>query len=52
VKRTLTLKSETLHELTTGQLAAVVGAAVPTLPVGACLDKFFDTMEATRCFCP
>lgn len=52
MKRTLTLKSETLSELTTDQLTAVVGGAPPTTPVKECLADFFETKEATRCFCP
>lgn len=52
VKRTLTLRSETLSELTTDQLTAVAGGVLPTTPVDICLDKFFETKEATRCFCP
>jgi hypothetical protein len=49
VKRTLTLKSETLAALTTDELTSVVGGqAPPTLPVAQCLD----TLQATRCFCP
>ena len=52
MKRTLTLKSETLAELTTDQLTRVVGGAPPTIPVQQCLDELFETMEATRCFCP
>ena len=52
MKRTLTLRSETLTELGTDELTAVAGGVVPTLPVDACLDKFFDTMEPTRCLCP
>ena len=52
MKRTLILKSETLAELTTDQLTGVVGGVLPTTPVDECLDKFFDTLQATRCFCP
>lgn len=53
MKRTLSLKREALTELGTDQLTAVVGAGVlPTIPVDACLEKFVDTMEPTRCLCP
>ncbi|HEX8003085.1 MAG TPA: hypothetical protein VF519_10370 [Mycobacteriales bacterium] len=50
MKRTLTLKSESLTELSSGELASVAGAqqAIPTLPMDVC----FDTLQATRCFCP
>lgn len=50
MKRTLTLRSEALAELTPDQLTGVVGAALPTTPVGVC-DPF-ETLRATRCFCP
>jgi len=47
VKR-LTLKSETLAELTADELTAVAGGVLPTTPLDVCLD----TLQATRCFCP
>ena len=52
MKRTLSLKRETLTELTTDQLTGVVGGVLPTLPLEQCLDELFYTLEATRCFCP
>ena len=52
MKRTLTLKSETLSDLTTDELTAVAGGVLPTLPVEVCLEKFIETMEPTRCLCP
>jgi hypothetical protein len=50
MKRTLSLKSETLADLTADELTTVLGAqqALPTLPLAVCLD----TLQATRCFCP
>ena len=49
MKRTLTLKSETLTDLSTDQLTAVVGGyALPTTPLRDCLD----TWQPTRCMCP
>ena len=48
----LTLKSETLAELTDEQLNAVVGGALPTTPVKECTADPFYTLQATRCFCP
>lgn len=48
----LTLKREHLAELAPEQLAAVVGAAIPTLPIRACLPEELDTIEPTRCACP
>ena len=38
-KRTLVLERETLTELPTGDLAAVVGGAPPTLKVQECLPS-------------
>lgn len=53
MKRTLTLARERLTELTADQLGAIHGGhALPTTPVGACLEDKFDTLQATRCFCP
>lgn len=53
MKRTLSLHSESLTELTTEQLTAVVGGhALWTTPVRECYDKLVDTLQATRCFCP
>lgn len=52
MKRTLTLKREPIAELTTDEMTTVVGGGAPTLPVGECLQKFVDTLEATRCLCP
>jgi hypothetical protein len=53
MKRSLTLKSETLAELTADELTGVAGGGVlPTTPVDACLDELFYTLQATRCFCP
>lgn len=49
-RRTLSLKRETLNELSAEQLAAVVGAApedvevLPTTPVAECL-----TLKGSRC---
>lgn len=49
MKRTLTLRSESLAELSSDQLSEVAGAqAPPTLP----LDYCFNTMQPTRCLCP
>lgn len=52
MKRTLSLKRETLTELSHEQLTSVVGGAPPTTPVKECLDDPFYTLQATRCFCP
>ncbi len=52
MKRTLTLKSESLAELTTDDLTAVAGGALPTLPLAQCYDELVYTLQATRCFCP
>ena len=52
MKRTLSLKRESLAELDTTDLRHVVGGAAPTLPLDACLNDLFETMQATRCFCP
>ena len=52
MKRTLSLKRETVTELLNDELTGVVGGAPPTTPVNECLDKFFETLQATRCFCP
>lgn len=52
MKRSLSLRRESLSDLTPGDLAAVVGAAPPTFNVGECLEKFFDTVQPTRCLCP
>ena len=52
MKRRLSLQREVLTELSTDQLTGVVGGVLPTTPVDACLEKFFDTLQATRCFCP
>ena len=53
MKRSLTLKSETLTELAPEQLTGVAGGGVlPTTPVDVCLDELFYTLQATRCFCP
>jgi len=51
MKRSLSLKRETLADLTPEQLTAVVGGALPTTPAD-CLEDLFDTLQATRCFCP
>ncbi|HWL36350.1 MAG TPA: class I lanthipeptide [Frankiaceae bacterium] len=45
MSRRLALRKETLAELTTGELTAVVGGAPPTLDVVACT-------RATLTFCP
>ncbi len=51
MKRTLTLKSESLADLTADELGDVRGGhALPTTPIGVC-DPF-ETLRATRCFCP
>jgi len=54
VKRTLTLRSETLTDLTATELTGVVGGAqaLPTTPVQECYDDFMHTKRATQCFCP
>lgn len=53
MKRTLTLKSESLSELSAAELGSVVGGhALPTTPAKECLADLFDTLQATRCFCP
>lgn len=51
MKRTLTLTSESLTELTSEQMSVVVGGAQeapPTLRLAECLD----TLQPTRCMCP
>lgn len=48
----LTLKSETLAELTDEQLNAVVGGALPTTPVKECTQDPFYTWRPTQCLCP
>lgn len=51
--RRLALKREALSELSTEQLTVVVGGdALPTTPVRYCFEELFDTLQATRCFCP
>lgn len=52
MKRTLTLKSEALAELSTDELTVVAGGAPPTLAVRDCVAELLDTLQATRCFCP
>ncbi len=52
MKRNLSLARETLAELSTDQLTSVVGGAIPTSPLNDCLYELFDTLQATRCFCP
>jgi hypothetical protein len=54
VKRTLTLKSESLAPLTAGEMSGVGGGAqaLPTTPVQQCYDDFMHTKRATQCFCP
>ena len=52
MKRTLTLKRETLTELTDDQLTGVVGGVLPTLPLDQCLDELLHTKQPTRCLCP
>lgn len=52
LKKTLSLKSETLAELTADQLRGVVGAALPTLPLGQCTQKWVDSMDPSNCTCP
>lgn len=52
MKRTLTLKSETLTELTADELTGVAGGVLPTIPVDACLDGLLHTKRPTQCLCP
>lgn len=47
MNRTLSLKSETLAELTADQLGAVVGGALPTTPVTQC--RLFTHFSAVDC---
>lgn len=47
--RTLSLKRETLTELTDEQLGLVAGAALPTTPVGPCLGGLFTHHSAVDC---
>ncbi len=42
MKRTLTLKGETLAVLTDTELHAVAGGAVPTTPVNECLNISYE----------
>lgn len=44
MKRALTLRSETLADLTAAELGGVVGAALPTTPVKVCVDETFDSV--------
>lgn len=53
MKRTLSLKRESLSELTAAQLASVAGGdAPPTWYLKECLQDVFDTWQPTRCACP
>lgn len=52
MKRTLSLKGETLSDLTAEELTGVAGGVLPTIPVDACLAELLYTLQATRCFCP
>lgn len=52
MKRTLTLKSESLAELSSDELTSVVGGVLPTTPYNECLKDLLDTKRATQCFCP
>lgn len=51
--RTLTLRRERLTELAEGDLTRVAGARAS---LSVCLitlsDDAFETLQATRCFCP
>ncbi|HWL38507.1 MAG TPA: hypothetical protein VNQ77_20130 [Frankiaceae bacterium] len=48
----LTLKSETLSELTADELTGVAGGVLPTLPLDVCLDELLHTNRPTQCLCP
>lgn len=52
MKKSLVLRSETLAELTAEQLRGVVGAALPTLPLGDCTNKWVDSLDPSNCTCP
>ncbi len=52
MKRTLTLKRESLTELTADDLAGVIGGVLPTTPLDQCLDRLMYTKRPTQCFCP
>ena len=60
MKRTLSLKRESLTELSAMDLLHVAGAALPTSPVDYCLDKvqnsvaicITDAGQRSRCMCP
>ena len=47
MKRTLTLKKETLAELDNADLASVVGGAIPTLPISDCCPSRFTEATCT-----
>jgi orotate phosphoribosyltransferase len=49
VTRRLSLARETLAELSAGDLSAVAGAAVPTVPLADCLSA---KLARTQCECP
>lgn len=48
MNRRLTLRRETLADLTTDELAAVAGAAIPTLNVLMCLTLHRTCILTTR----
>ena len=56
MKRTLSLKREALTPLSAGDLAGIAGAALPTSPVGYCVDSWLVCFSAdppnSQCFCP
>lgn len=53
MKRTLSLRRETIGELAARDLAQVVGAALPTSPLKDCLDLVRITERSgSDCTCP
>lgn len=53
MKRTLTLRRETLTELDAAELTAVVGgdASGATCPVGDCISRLFQTCRCATGMC-
>lgn len=56
MKRSLSLKRESLTELSTEDLVAIAGAAPPTSPADYCLNSqmvcYTRAAGPSRCFCP
>lgn len=56
MNRTLSLRREALTDLSAEDLAGVAGAALPTSPVGYCVDSLLICFSAdppnSQCFCP